>query len=111
MAGGLDAVIGERGERLSGGDRQRLGIARALYHDPPVLVVDEVTAHLEAAIEHALWCLRGSKTIIVVAHRPALVRNCDRVHLLRDGRLVASGSYAELMAGDAALRHLAMSAD
>ena len=101
LPGGLNAMVGERGDRLSGGEGQRLGIARALYHDPQVLVVDEGTANLdnetEAAIVRTLADLRGEKTIIVVAHRLSLVRDCDRVFLLKQGRVRNSGSYSDLL--------------
>jgi len=107
----LDAVIGQRGDRLSGGERQRLGFARALYHDPEVLVVDEGTANLdletEATIVQTLAELRGKKTIIVIAHRLALVRNCDHVYLLREGRIHNSGAYSELLLNDAGFREFA----
>jgi ATP-binding cassette, subfamily B, bacterial PglK len=103
---GLNAMVGERGDRLSGGERQRLGIARALYRDPEVLVVDEATANLDAATEAAigdtLAALRGKKTIIAIAHRIQLVRNCDRIHLLTEGRLRNSGSYFELLSSEPA---------
>jgi len=106
LPGGLDAMVGERGDRLSGGERQRLGIARALYRDPEVLVVDEATANLDAATEAAigdtLAALRGKKTIIAIAHRLQLVRNCDRIYLLTEGRLRNSGSYSELLSSEPA---------
>ena len=100
LPGGLDAMIGQRGERLSGGERQRLGIARALYHDPEVLVIDEGTAHLdnetEAAIGRTLAELRGEKTIILIAHRMTLMRHCDHIFVLEQGRLRASGNYSHM---------------
>lgn len=102
LPGELDASIGERGDRLSGGERQRLGIARALYHDPEVLVIDEATANLdpgtEAAIVDAIGKLRGKKTIVVISHRPAFVRNCDCIYMLAQGRLQNLGGYSELLA-------------
>jgi ABC-type multidrug transport system fused ATPase/permease subunit len=102
MPGGLDASVGERGDRLSGGERQRLVIARALYRDPEVLVIDEATANLdpgtEAAIVEAIGKLRGKKTIIVISHRPAFVRNCDCIYMLAQGRLQNCGGYSELLA-------------
>jgi ATP-binding cassette, subfamily B, bacterial PglK len=111
LPGGLDAIVGERGNRLSGGECQRLGIARALYHDPQVLVVDEGTANLdsetEAAIVRTLSGLRGEKTIIVVAHRLPLVRDCDRVYLLKQGQVQNSGGYAELVLRDPRFREAA----
>ena len=111
LPGGLDAMVGERGNRLSGGECQRLGIARALYHDPQVLVVDEGTANLdnetEAAIVRTLAGLRGEKTIIVVAHRLSLVRNCDCVYLLKQGRVWNSGSYSDLLLTEPGFREFA----
>jgi ATP-binding cassette, subfamily B, bacterial PglK len=102
LSGGLNAIVGERGDRLSGGERQRLGIARALYHDPEVLVIDEATANLdpgtEAAIVEAIGKLRGKKTIIVISHRPAFVRNSDCIYMLGQGRLQNWGKYSELLA-------------
>jgi ATP-binding cassette, subfamily B, bacterial PglK len=101
LPGELNAVIGEHGDRLSGGERQRLGIARALYRDPEVLVIDEATANLdpgtEAAIVEAVGGLRGKKTIIVITHRLAFVRNCDCVYMLAQGRLRNSGGYSDLI--------------
>jgi ATP-binding cassette subfamily C protein len=112
LPGGLNAMSGERGDCLSGGERQRLGIARALYHDPQVLVVDEGTANLdnetEAEIVHTLAGLRGEKTIIVVAHRLPLVRNCDRVYLLKQGRVQSSGAYSDLFSTDLGFREFAV---
>jgi ABC-type multidrug transport system fused ATPase/permease subunit len=104
LPGGLDAVTGEHGARLSGGERQRLGLARALYRKPEVLVIDEGTAHLdnetEAAIIRTLCALRGSTTIVVIAHRLAVVRDCDRIYMLKQGRVYKSGTYKELLSTD-----------
>lgn len=98
---GYDTVIGERGVRLSGGQRQRIGIARALYQNPGVLVLDEATSALdnntERAVMEAVHSLAHSKTVIIIAHRLSTVRQCDEVHFLSDGALVASGSYSELL--------------
>jgi len=99
---GLDTFVGERGSRLSGGERQRVGIARALYHDPDVLIFDEATSALdnttERAVISAVDALKGSRTVIMIAHRLSTVRNCDRLHFLKEGRIEASGTYEELTA-------------
>ena len=104
---GLDTMLGERGTRLSGGQRQRVAIARALYHEPEVLVFDEATSALDTPTEReliaALEALRGVTTLVVIAHRLSTVRRCDRLAVLRDGRLVAVGPYQELHERDAGL--------
>ena len=104
-AGRLDTLLGERGARLSGGQRQRVAIARALYHEPEVLVFDEATSALDTPTEReligALEALHGVKTLVVIAHRLTTVRRCDRLAVLRDGRVAAIGSYDELLARDA----------
>lgn len=107
----LDARMGERGARVSGGEMQRLGIARALYNDPDLLVLDEPTSALdsvtEAAIGRVLDTLRGRKTVLVIAHRMNMVGSCDQIFLLRDGRICDSGTYEELMATSEDFRLLA----
>ena len=99
---GIETNVGECGKRLSGGEVQRLGIARALYHDPQVLVFDEATSALDVETERhvvaAVESLRGVKTVVIVAHRPSTVAACDVLHRLEDGRVVHSGSFAELTA-------------
>jgi ATP-binding cassette, subfamily B, bacterial PglK len=110
----LDTLLGERGTRLSGGQRQRVAIARALYHEPEVLVFDEATSALDSPTEReliaALEALHGVKTLVVIAHRLTTVRRCDRLAVLRDGRVAAIGSYDELLARDAGFRELAATA-
>ena len=97
----LDTVVGENGIRLSGGQRQRVAIARALYHDPPVLFFDEATAALdtqtEREVSEAIANVRGTRTIIAIAHRLSTVKNCDRLIYLRDGKLAGVGTYQELI--------------
>jgi ATP-binding cassette, subfamily B, bacterial PglK len=108
---GLETVVGERGVRLSGGERQRVGIARALYHDPPLLVLDEATSQLdgktEAELTRAVEALRGQRTMLIVAHRLATVRRCDRLVLLREGRVAATGTFDELLAREPDFRAMA----
>lgn len=100
--GGINAQIGERGLALSGGQRQRLGIARALYADPLVLVMDEATSALdtatEAAVTDAIRKLRGSMTLITVAHRLATVKESDTIYFMKQGEVLAQGTFNELVA-------------
>jgi subfamily B ATP-binding cassette protein MsbA len=96
-----DTLVGERGFRLSGGERQRLAIARALLRDPPILILDEATSSLdsvsEAVVQAALQRLMKGRTVIVIAHRLATVRDADRIVVLEKGRIVEMGSHDELM--------------
>jgi ABC-type multidrug transport system fused ATPase/permease subunit len=100
--GGMDARIGDAGISLSGGQRQRLGIARALYSEPLVLVLDEATSALdtktEADVAQAIRELQGKVTVVSVAHRLSTVRDNDQLCYLSDGRIVAKGTFAELVA-------------
>lgn len=92
LPAGLGTIVGERGVRLSGGQVQRIGIARALYHDPAVLVLDEATSALDTETERevmrAVTVLRGEKTLVIVAHRHSTVEKCDQLFRLENGRLV-----------------------
>lgn len=101
---GFDTMVGERGIRLSGGQRQRIGIARALYKGASVLVLDEATSALddetEASVIAAIDRLSRSLTIIAIAHRITTLRTCDLVARLDAGRIVALGSYRELVADE-----------
>ena len=109
LSDGLDTPVGEHGARLSGGQVQRVGIARALYHDPDVLVLDEATAALDMATERdlndALEKMAG-KTQLVIAHRLSTVRNCDRLLYMEDGRITAVGGFDDLYDNNPAFRHL-----
>jgi ABC-type multidrug transport system fused ATPase/permease subunit len=97
---GYDTILGERGTRLSGGEGQRLAIARALLADSPVLILDEPTSSVDAASEaliiDALGRLTAGRTTIVIAHRLSTVRRADRVVVLDHGRVVETGTPAEL---------------
>jgi ABC-type multidrug transport system fused ATPase/permease subunit len=99
---GFATVVGERGIRLSGGQRQRIVIARALYHKPELLVFDEATNALdgatEAVIQQSVRELAGTKTLLIIAHRLNTVKDCDVIHVLEHGKIIASGSYEQLMA-------------
>jgi subfamily B ATP-binding cassette protein MsbA len=99
---GYDTVIGEGGDRLSMGQRQRLTIARALLKDPPVLILDEATSALdaksEALVQQALEVLKRGRTSLVIAHRLATIRRADRIVVIDEGRIVEVGSHRELLA-------------
>ncbi len=101
---GIHGKVGERGLNLSGGQRQRLGVARALYTDPLVLVMDEATSALdtstEAAVTAAIRELQGEVSVIVVAHRLATIRHSEQVCFMRDGELVASGTFEQVVAAE-----------
>lgn len=99
---GYETVVGERGQKLSGGQRQRLAIARAVLKDPPVLVFDEATSAVdnetEAAIQKSLERVAVGRTTILVAHRLSTIVKADRIFVLDQGRIVESGTHAELLA-------------
>ena len=101
LPAGLETMVGERGVRLSGGQLQRIGIARALYHDPEVLVLDEATSSLDTATERgvmaAVRSLRGHKTLIIVAHRLSTVEHCDWLYRLEAGQIVEGGEPSKLL--------------
>jgi len=97
---GIDTPVGERGTQISGGQRQRLGIARAMFTRPHLLVLDEATSSLdgetEAAISSAIHALRGSTTVVMIAHRLSTVREADVVVYLDAGKVIATGSFTEV---------------
>ena len=104
MEQGYETPVGERGSRLSGGQRQRICIARALAADPHVMIFDEPTSaldvHSEARIQESLARLKGRVTLFIVAHRLSTLNICDKVMVLRDGRLRSFGPQEELAATD-----------
>ena len=97
---GIDTVVGERGTKISGGQRQRLGIARAMFTRPALLVLDEATSALdgetELRVSDAIRNLRGSTTVVLIAHRLSTVRDADKVVYMADGRVIASGTFDEV---------------
>jgi ATP-binding cassette subfamily C protein len=98
---GLDTVTGERGVTLSGGEKQRVAVARALYLNPEILIFDEATSaldsHTEQKLADAIRSLRGHTTIILVAHRIQTIKNCDRIIFIRNKRIEATGGWDELL--------------
>jgi ABC-type protease/lipase transport system fused ATPase/permease subunit len=106
-----ETLAGERGVRFSGGERQRVGIARALYHDPDVIILDEATSALDNVTEklvmQSMDALAPSKTVLMIAHRLSTVKNCDVIFFLEDGVVSAQGTFDELRVAHARFRMLA----
>jgi subfamily B ATP-binding cassette protein MsbA len=102
LPNGYETMLSENGSNLSGGQRQRIAIARALLTEAPVIVLDEPTSALdpehERQITETLRRLRGLRTVIVVSHRLTTVADCDRIFVMREGRIISDGTHAELMA-------------
>ena len=99
---GFDTVVGERGYRMSGGEKQRLAIARLLLKDPAIIILDEATSSLdnenEAAVQAALDAALTNRTAIVIAHRLSTVRNADVICVIDEGRIIERGTHDELVA-------------
>jgi len=106
-----DTMIGENGNRLSGGQCQRIGIARALYHNPEILVLDEATSALDRNTEKnvmaSIAALSHQKTIIIIAHRLSTVEQCDCIYFFEKGKIIDSGTYEELVARNNKFRNIA----
>jgi len=101
MQGGLDATVGERGTRLSGGEKQRISIARAFLKDAPILLLDEATSAVdsksERLIQQAIERLRANRTCLVIAHRLSTIKNADNIYVMKQGGILADGTHEELM--------------
>jgi subfamily B ATP-binding cassette protein MsbA len=110
MPKGFDTVVGEQGVRISGGERQRLCIARALIKNAPILILDEATSSLdseaELEVQRALDALMAGRTTLVIAHRLSTVKNAHRIVVLADGRIVEEGGHAELLKANGEYRRL-----
>jgi ATP-binding cassette subfamily B protein len=98
---GFETELGERGRNLSVGERQLISFARALAHDPKILVLDEATSSVdtgtEKLIQEALVRLMAGRTSLIVAHRLSTIQNCDRIVVLSKGRIVETGTHGELL--------------
>ena len=99
---GLDTVVGARGHRFSGGERQRIAVARTLLRNPRVLILDEATSALDTNTEHELQAaldhLATGRTTLTIAHRLSTIRDADQIVVLDHGRIVERGTHAELLA-------------
>ena len=100
LPNGLDTYVGDRGVKISGGQRQRLGLARAMFTKPKLLVLDEATSSLDSKTEidvsNALRLLKGSVTILTIAHRLSTIKHSDRIIYLENGEIKAIGSFSQI---------------
>ena len=98
---GLDTVVGERGVRLSGGQLQRIGIARAIYNNPDILILDEATSSIDSysedLIKNATKKITKGKTSIIIAHRLSTIESADKIIYMEDGKILEQGNHKELL--------------
>jgi ATP-binding cassette subfamily B protein len=110
LPNGYDTMVGERGLKLSGGEKQRVGIARSLLKNPPILLLDEATSALDTQTEHeiqeSLIQMGQGRTVMIIAHRLSTVVHADRIVVLEQGQIVESGSHDELLAQEGRYSHL-----
>ena len=110
LPNGYDTIVGERGYRLSGGEKQRIALARVILKDPRILVLDEATSHLdsesESLIQDALKRVMAGRTSIVIAHRLSTILAADQILVIDRGRILESGTHSELLAMNGLYAHL-----
>ena len=101
LENGLDSFVGDSGSRLSGGQKQKIGIARALLSDAPYIIFDEATSAVDSESEQEIWkCieeLSNAKTLIIISHRLSTIRNSDIIYMLKNGEIFESGNHEKLM--------------
>ena len=101
LSEGLETIVGEKGIRLSGGQQQRIGIARALYRDPEILILDEATSSLDQQTEkkiiESIQLLKRKKTLIIITHRLATIKDCDKIFFIDKGKITKQGSPSEIL--------------
>ncbi|MEK6249410.1 MAG: ATP-binding cassette domain-containing protein, partial [Planctomycetales bacterium] len=115
LSKGMDTVIGDRGVRVSGGERQRLALARALLRRPDLLILDEATSSLDAEnqarIQAAIQQMQGQLTVVVIAHRLSTIQHADQIVVLDGGQIAETGCYHELAANRQGVLHALICAD
>jgi ATP-binding cassette, subfamily B, bacterial MsbA len=101
MEGGIEAHLGDRGSTLSGGQRQRICLARAIYRNPPILVLDEATSSLDSESENfvqsSIQDLMKNRTTIIIAHRLSTIQNADQIYVIKEGKIAEQGTHSQLM--------------